>query len=60
MASTCERKSRCAGIEKLENSLRGRLILPGDPGYDEARAVWNGRIDRQLALIVRCSGAADL
>ena len=40
--------------------LRGELIRPGDPGYDEARAIWNGAHDRRPALIVRCAGVADV
>jgi FAD/FMN-containing dehydrogenase len=47
-------------IEVFSRSLRGPLLRPGKPGYDEARAVWNGRIDRRPALIARCSGAADV
>lgn len=38
----------------------GTLIQPDDPGYDEARAVFNGMIDRRPALIARCSSAADV
>ncbi len=33
---------------------------PGDPGYEEARRVWNGAIDRRPALIARCRDAADV
>jgi FAD/FMN-containing dehydrogenase len=36
------------------------VLRPGDDGYDDARAIWNGLIDRHPALIVRCSGAADV
>ena len=41
-------------LEQLRTSLRGPLLLPGDDGYDESRAVWNGMIDRYPALIARC------
>ena len=44
----------------LKASLRGELIVPGQSGYDQARKVWNGAIDRQPALIARCVGAADV
>src|SRR5215207_2032972 len=40
--------------------IRGTLIQPGDAGYDEARSVWNGLIDRRPALIVRPTGTADV
>jgi len=44
----------------LQQELRGSLIQPGDPAYDEARRVWNGMIDRYPALIVRCADVADV
>jgi hypothetical protein len=47
-------------IAELAEGVRGHVIRPGDPGYDEARAVWNGAIDRHPALIVRCAGVADV
>lgn len=46
--------------EELRAQLGGQLITPDDPGYDDARRVWNGMIDRQPALIVRCRGVADV
>ena len=36
------------------------LLRPGDPGYDDARRVWNAMVDRRPALIARCRGAADV
>lgn len=47
-------------IGDLKGRLRGELLRPGDEGYDVARKVWNGAIDRYPALIVRCRGAADV
>jgi FAD/FMN-containing dehydrogenase len=47
-------------LERLRDSLHGRLILPGDKGYDEAWSIWNGAIDRRPASIARCTGAADV
>ena len=40
--------------------FRGQQIHPGEPGYDDARAVVNGMIDRKPALVVRPTGAADI
>ncbi|MBX3055673.1 MAG: FAD-binding oxidoreductase [Anaerolineae bacterium] len=45
---------------RLELALQGQLILPGDPEYDAARAVWNGMIDRYPALIARCETTQDV
>lgn len=49
-----------AAIEELKGSLRGDLLMPGNAGYDTARAVWNAMIDKHPALIARCEGAADV
>jgi FAD/FMN-containing dehydrogenase len=49
-----------ADVRDLAGALRGSLLLPGDEGYDAARAVWNGAIDRRPALIARCESAADV
>jgi FAD/FMN-containing dehydrogenase len=44
----------------LIEGFRGQLISAGDAGYDAARAVWNGAIDRRPRLIARCIGPADV
>jgi FAD/FMN-containing dehydrogenase len=46
--------------EAFATGVRGPVLRPADPGYDDARAIWNGLIDRRPALIVQCSGAADV
>ena len=49
-----------ATVQKFADSLRGPLLGPGEDGYDGARKVWNGMIDRHPALIARCAGVADV
>lgn len=49
-----------ATIQDFRAALGGTLLTPEDPGYEEARHVWNGMIDRRPALIVRCAGVADV
>ena len=49
-----------ATIEELRQSVRGTVTAPGDAGFDEARAVWNGMIDKRPALVVRCAEVADV
>ncbi|HET9332101.1 MAG TPA: FAD-binding oxidoreductase [Gemmatimonadota bacterium] len=41
-------------------AFRGPVLEPGDPGYDEARQVWNAMIDRRPGLIARATGTADV
>lgn len=47
-------------IENFKASLRGELLRPGDPSYEEARKIWNGMIDKRPALIARCTRVADV
>lgn len=47
-------------IEDLKVATRGQVLLPADPGYDEARRIWNAMIDRRPKVIVRCAGVADI
>jgi hypothetical protein len=49
-----------AAVRELSDSMRGDLLMSGEHGYDHARAVWNGMIDRKPALIARCEGASDV
>jgi FAD/FMN-containing dehydrogenase len=49
-----------AAMDGFRGSLRGELILSGDPSYGTARQVWNGNIDRRPAVIVQCTGPADV
>ena len=48
------------GFGELRRRFRGALLRPGEEGYDEARRIWNGAIDRRPALIARCAGADDV
>ena len=47
-------------VAALRSGVRGAVIRPDDEGYDEARRIWNGMIDRRPGLIVRCTGVADV
>jgi FAD/FMN-containing dehydrogenase len=47
-------------LAQLAEGFGGQLLAEGDAGYDEARAVFNGMIDRRPALVARCSGPADV
>ena len=47
-------------FERLKASLRGGLLRPGDPGYETARKVYNGMIDRRPGLIACCVDVADV
>jgi FAD/FMN-containing dehydrogenase len=47
-------------VQDFAGTLRGAVIQPSDPAYDEARTVRNGLIDRHPALIANCTGVADV
>ncbi|MCL8010031.1 FAD-binding oxidoreductase [Streptomyces sp. AS02] len=47
-------------LERLRGAVRGDIVEPGDPGYDEARRVYNAMHDRRPALIVRAVDAGDV
>jgi FAD/FMN-containing dehydrogenase len=48
------------GVDDLRAAMAGEVLGPGDAGYDDARRIWNGDIDRRPALIARCTTAEDV
>jgi FAD/FMN-containing dehydrogenase len=54
------RTTTWTGLERLGESFAGRLVTPGDAGYDEARRVWNATADRRPALVAGCATPADV
>ncbi|WP_254537494.1 FAD-binding oxidoreductase [Halomarina litorea] len=47
-------------VESLRERLSGEVVTPGDAAYGEARAVWNGTVDRHPAVVVRCQITEDV
>ena len=47
-------------VAELAARFTGRLLRPGEAGYDEARRIHNGLIDKRPAIIARCRGTADV
>jgi FAD/FMN-containing dehydrogenase len=47
-------------LRELGSGLGGPLLCEGDPGYDAARAVFNGMIDRRPLAVIRCAGPSDV
>ena len=43
-----------------KRTFKGEALAPGDPEYDEARAIWNGYVDKRPAVILRCRSAVDV
>ena len=48
------------GLSSFRETFGGEIVLPDDSGYDQARRVWNGMVDRRPAVIVRPSGVDDV
>src|SRR6266851_4956177 len=47
-------------IEALAAAMRGAVVQPDDPAYDDVRSLYNGMIDKRPRLIARCIDAADV
>ncbi|WP_336037607.1 FAD-binding oxidoreductase [Halobacterium yunchengense] len=47
-------------VEEVASTARGTVLEPGDRGYDEARRVWNARVDREPAAVLQCTSTADV
>jgi len=45
---------------KIKGLIKGNVVVPDDPGYEEARQIWNAMIDRRPAAIVQCAQADDI
>lgn len=51
---------RSASLRALGDVLDGEVVVRGDDGYDSARAVWNGTVDRQPAIVAYCVDVSDV
>jgi FAD/FMN-containing dehydrogenase len=47
-------------LASLRGTFHGTILTPDDGGYDEAREIWNGMIDKRPAIIARCAGTQDV
>src|SRR5215467_744186 len=55
-----DRTIKTEAIQQFKAHVHGELISPGDDGYESARRVWNGAIDKYPALIARCTDVSDV
>lgn len=55
-----KRQTDVPAVGRLLQHLRGELVQPLDAGYDEARKVWNGAVDKRPAAIIYCTHADDV
>ena len=60
MSITSARALGEATVQELREAARGEVVTPFDPGYGEACRIWNGAHNGRPALVVRCTGAADV
>ena len=53
-------KLKAVTVDEFRNKLRGQSIIQGDPEYNESRVIWNGSTDKHPAIMIKCSGSADV
>ncbi len=47
-------------LELLEKSVNGRIVMPSNPEFDQARKVWNGSINKRPAAVIYCNDSSDV
>ena len=55
-----EPSQQASDISQLGQRIRGALVIPDDPGYDQARRVWNGMVDKRPAAVIYCVDSEDV
>jgi FAD/FMN-containing dehydrogenase len=60
MANRSIGSSQGLDVARLRRGFEGRVLLPDEDGYHEARRVWNAMVDRRPAVIARCASPADV
>ncbi len=58
--STAVKDLNASAIEEFSLHIRGKIILPGNPEYEETRKVYNGMINKHPGMIVKCVDVADV
>jgi len=51
---------QASAVAQFRKNLRGELVLPIDPGYEDARKVWNGMVDKRPTMVAYCMGPEDV
>ena len=53
-------RSALGSVSELEAGFHGTVVRPGQSGYEEARAVWNGMVDKRPQAVARCNDVEDV